>query len=450
MNKEPKKSLSRRSVLTTLLSSPLLLSAAARSDDVQHQGASSRGSQRAISGVTVGTPTAIQHNLGDTWAVAWADDNALYAPSNDGWGFYDPSRPPPDMEKVFRRFFTGDQIQRLAQDPERTGHTLQRQIEAYERVQAAGNGNGPNTHLAFNKLLGETPTALTGVKINNMTDFEALDHLKRDPYPFWWAGSDGCTWKSSGCSYIDGALYWAVARHKYGDVWGNRCTRQTAQNASILRSTDLGRTWTRSPEENLRAPLFPGSAFATPYFIDYGRQRPAIDAADRYVYAISNNGFWDNGDHLVLGRVPRDKIANLIGADWEFFTGGAEGDGTNNAAWARDSQLATQLLGAPGQFGETGAAYLPARGRYLMISWYFSACSGHIKEGSKRSVWDFYEAPSVWGPWTRIGTHTWFPQGYYCPVICPKFQTADRIYVFTSGFSSMDVYRLTVVPVTLR
>ena len=41
-------------------------------------------------------------------------------------------------------------------------------------------------------------------------------------------------------------------------------------------------------------------------------------------------------------------------------------------------------------------------------------------------------------------------QGYYCPCICPKFQSASRIYVFTAGdWTNANVYHLTVVPVDI-
>src|SRR6266436_1002990 len=43
---------------------------------------------------------------------------------------------------------------------------------------------------------------------------------------------------------------------------------------------------------------------------------------DRYVYATSNNGFWDNGDNYILGRVLRSKIGALKAADWTFYQGG--------------------------------------------------------------------------------------------------------------------------------
>src|SRR6202008_4923414 len=144
---------------------------------------------------------------------------------------------------------------------------------------------------------------LDGITVNRMRDFEALDQVKPDPH-FGKAAADDRTWKSSGCSFIDGALYCSISRHNYGDPFGER-RRQDALNGSIIKSTDYGKTWTRSAQENYDAPMFPGPNFATPYFVEYGKTPAPPDGGDKYVYAISNNGFWDNGDYLILGRVER-------------------------------------------------------------------------------------------------------------------------------------------------
>ena len=76
---------------------------------------------------------------------------------------------------------------------------------------------------------------------------------------------------------------------------------------------------------------------------------------------------------------------------------------------------------------------------------------GYVKGMSATTAWDFYEAPAPWGPWSLIYSHTWTPQGYYCPVVCPKFQTADKVYVVTAGdFQNWwDHYHLTIVPIVL-
>lgn len=254
-----------------------------------------------------------------------------------------------------------------------------------------------------------------------MADFRKQDHVKDvvdQINQTIKVGADGCTWKSSGCASIDGTLNWVIARHAYGEMSGDPRMRQTAANARIIKSTDFGKTWIRSAEENLNAPMFPGSSFATPYFIDYGRGRTSVDGADRYVYALSTNGFWDNGDTLTLGRVRRDRIGFLSGSDWESFTGG---DGSTDTNWTRDVAGATPVLRNPETVGQTGAIYLAARRRYMMIGWYYPAGTGKLKDASTKTVRDFYEAPKAWGPWSRIASHTWSPQGYYCPPFVRSF-----------------------------
>jgi len=386
---------------------------------------------KAINAVHVGAPTTIKENLGDTWIPVWADDDNLYTPSNDTAGFgNDP----------FSTIVTDDQRRRFARDPE---GLLKALTPDQQKILQDSFGT-----IAFNRLQGNDPLKLSGNTVNQMPEFVAQDRAKQDP-PGVWVGMDGRTWKSSGCTSIDGTLYWVIARHNYGDPFGKVCLRQTAADASIIKSNDFGRTWIRSAEENLTRPMFPGSQFATPYFVDYGKTPIPVDGADRYIYAISNNGFWDNGDRLIIGRVLRTRIGRLDGSDWEFFIGG---DGLRDTSWSRDATAAKAIVENPQKLGETGAVYLSSRQRYMMVAWYYPSCSGHFKGASTKTVWDFYEAPKPWGPWTHIASHTWAPQGYYTPAICPKFQSADKVYVFTAGdFNNPeDFYHLTVVPIDLR
>jgi hypothetical protein len=398
---------------------------------------------RAAGKVRVGTPRVIPDNYGDTWALAWGDDDSLYTPANDTTGFRLPER----ISRVLPRL-TDEQERLLGEDYLAFKRTLpddqKKQItDAHEFFST----------IAFHRLEGSGPHMLRGTTVNFMTDFVAQDRRREFVEPRsgqkWPLGPDGCTWKSSGCASIDGALYLVVARHMYGEFAGDPRRRQTAASASILKSVDFGRSWSRSSEEALASPMFPGSHFATPYFIDYGKGRSAVDGADQYVYAISNNGFWDNGDAMVLGRVRRAHIGRLEGSDWEFFAGG---DGADSSSWTRNPLRAVSVLKNPGKLGMTGAAYLRARQRYLMIGWYYPAGSGKFDDhASTHTVWDFYEAEKPWGPWRCLDSHSWQPQGYYCPLVCPKFQSADRVHVYTAGdFKNWkDYYRLTVVPTDL-
>jgi hypothetical protein len=111
---------------------------------------------------------------------------------------------------------------------------------------------------------------------------------------------------------------------------------------------------------------------------------------------------------------------------------------------------AKPILDKPGRFGMTGAVYLHAHQRYFMIGWYYPAGGGKMKGAATHTIWDFYESPHPWGPWNRIGSYDSQPSGYYSPEVCPKFQTADKIYVFAAGnWNSPPDYRLTVFPLEI-
>lgn len=345
----------------------------------------SGGPSRRLRVVGVGTPVPVEDNSGDTWVAAWADDDNLYSPSNDTTGFH----------------------------------------------------KAPNANVAFNRISGADPLHLNGVTVNPMQTYG--EEGKKGP--------DRCTWKSSGCTFIDGVLYWVVARHEYGETSGDPYRRQPAHNASIIKSMDYGRTWTRSADVNYQAPMFPGRRFATPYFIEFGREGSGKANVGDYIYALSNNGFWDCGDDMVLGRVARSKISLLNGSDWEFYKGG---NGRERSAWTKDMNGAKPVLEGERRFGMGGAVYLHEHQRYFMIGWYYPAGGGKMKGAQRHTAWDFYESPQLWGPWTRIGSYDSQPSGYYSPQVCPKFQTPNKVYAFTAGnWDSSSDYRLTVVPIEI-
>jgi hypothetical protein len=338
-----------------------------------------------VRAVNVGKPVAVEDSQGDTWNSAWAEDGSLYSPSDDTKGFH----------------------------------------------------NTISANVAFNQITGDDPLHLSGITVNPMQDY-GKEAQK---------GPDRCTWKSTGCTFIDGVLYLVVARHCYGEDSGDAHRRQTAQNASIIKSTDFGRTWTRAEKENYEAPMFPGQRFATPYFIEFGHEGSGRANVGDYIYALSNNGFWDCGDDMVLGRVARSKIGNLNGSDWEYYIGGT---GDLRTAWTKNMNDAKPVLKGPGRFGMTGAVYLHPHKRYFMIGWFYPAGGGKMKGAETHTTWEFYESPQPWGPWTRIGSYESAPSGYYTPGVCPKFQTANKAYVFTAGnWTSPPDYRLTVVPLDI-
>ena len=336
--------------------------------------------------VTVGSPTLIQPSNGDTWEAAWADDGDLYVTSDDTTGFD-------------------------------------------KRV---------HSNLAYHRLSGDA-VSLKGETVNGMQEYGGFCEL----------GPDHCCWKACGNTCVDGTLYAWVSRHDYGQNSGDPTKRQTASNASLIKSTDHGRTWVRTAQENYDKPMFPGRRFGAPFFIQYGQDYGgSADGSDHFVYAVSNNGFWDNGDDMILGRVPRGKIGNLNAGDWQFFKGG---DGGGEAAWTLKLEEAAPIIRNPGKCSMTGAQYLAPLKRYLLVQWYYT-CGGGKNGHNRETVWDFYFSPTPWGPWKAEASWKNSEHGYYNPCVVGKFlrNEARDLILFTSGrWDDGAVYKLTLLPCRL-
>ncbi len=335
---------------------------------------------------------------GDTWDPFWADDGNLYAFNCDGRGF-------------------------------------------------GPKGGGRN--LAFNKLVGDAPDALAGSQVNSMDEYG--NGGKR--------GSDGATWKACGQECIDGVYYAFVSRNTYGSESGDPLMRQTAVNASLIKSTDRGLTWTRTAEENYAQPMWPGPGFGAPFFVHYGQNGGHVmrDAADRFVYASSTNGFWNDGDSYILGRVERSKLSALRSADWSYYTGG---DGTRDASWSPRIADAHPILKSPARCGQGPICYIPALNLYLLVAWFNTSRLMKWYEPN-RMQYDFYQAAHPWGPWQLVNSFddSFISSGHmYGPSLCARFQQHGAgevgMTMFTAGCPFKDIpeglYKMWEIPLILR
>lgn len=298
-----------------------------------------------------------------------------------------------------------------------------------------GRGFGKERrNLCLNKLTGSDLKSLKGELVNPM------DYGKADEN-----GPDGATWKVAGQECIDGVFYAFVARNTYGKWSKDPLLRQTSFNASLIKSTDHGLNWTRPTADNYKSPMWPGKSFGAPCFIHYGKNGGQVkrDKADQYVYAVSNNGFWNGGDLFVLGRVRRADLPRLNAADWSYYSGG---DGMDSSAWTPDLAKAKPILEQPAKLGLTAPVFIPALNRYLLVSWYITPT---LKRWFTPELvtFDFYEAPHPWGPWKSVASFddTFLPKGHhmYGPNLCAKYQEvrADGVKVdlYTSGCPFQDV-----------
>ncbi|MBO0864380.1 MAG: hypothetical protein J2P16_04825 [Mycobacterium sp.] len=339
-------------------------------------------------------PFTYRNSGGDVWSSTWADDGNLYSISDDTGGW----------------------------------------------------NSACNSNFAVNMESGDDPLHLVGHTVNCMSDYGFAGFSQPNGY----------NWKAESIISIDGTLYASIGNMIY-DCCGHR---QFIENSTLIKSTDHGKTWTPSETQNYDRPMFPYRGFA-PFFIQYGQDdNPAstADGADQYVYAISNDGYYNNGDETILGRVPRDKIGRLDGADWQFYRGGP---GLQDSSWGSIDQ-AKSLLDVPFHIGSAQVQYDAPLHKYLYIPWYWAYTidsSGVYRPNYAESTWNAYEAPTPWGPWQRFKSHQFtadapdvgtYGQGWYGPIVAPKFISPDgrQLYVFAANL--VDRYALNVFPMVIN
>jgi hypothetical protein len=342
---------------------------------------------------TLGTPVAYTPYLhGDTWNPTWADDDNIYSIACD---------------------------------------TL-------------GNAQNPtNSNLAVYKISGGAPPNIKVELVNSMPQFGKCTQT--------WP-EDNCCWKGSSLTCVDGVLYLAAARNRYGNGDPKEFQIQQVWDSVIIKSTDHGKTWSDVPP--LGQSMFPGHTFGNPAFIQYGKNGAAgPHESDKYIYAVSNDGTWNNGNTMVLGRVPRDKIGNLNAADWKFVN-----DFTKDyqPVWKPRHDTAMYIFRAPGQAGFCNMAWLPGLNLYVLLQWHYPSLNQWpevVKWNTSR--FQFYSSPTPWGPWSLFHVQDITPQGFYNPAVLPKFISADgkSFTVICAGdFSTPDhpYYGVNMIPVMIE
>ncbi len=201
--------------------------------------------------------------------------------------------------------------------------------------------------------------------------------------------------------------------------------------ATILKSTDHGRTWTWDKRE----PMFSDHVFTTIWFADFGKGGAL--APDGYVYAYGLDGNWrDSFDDTVadpqsvfMARVPKGKVQDR-GA-WEFYAGGND---RGKPSWTSkiaerkpvltdQRRLYAQTYGTNASnlsvISQGGVTYLAKQKRYVYTSW-------------TEYTFEFFESPTPWGPWRHFlskdfGGYPWSTSKYggYGVTIPSKFVQPD-------------------------
>ena len=236
--------------------------------------------------------------------------------------------------------------------------------------------------------------------------------------------------KPTGMLCLRGRLYLAVQDLDYE-------TYDDAPAATIASSGDGGRTWVEAAR-----PMFHGSVFTTIMFLDAGPEA----TAEPYVYAYGLDHNWRASDHMLdpqglyLARIPADHDPQSL-ASWEFFSGL---DAAGAPTWSHDLAAKAPVLVDCARrhpegrkkgyavLGQGGVVYDAPLHRYLYTSW-------------TEYTFEFYEAPTPWGPWRRFlskdfGPPPWTPtnHGGYGTTIPSRFISADgkTMWVQSNTWSS--------------
>lgn len=250
---------------------------------------------------------------------------------------------------------------------------------------------------------------------------------------------------------MDDRLYFAVELMNFGD--NKDLNRQHNISAWIMTSDDGGCTWN---EDETARDFFTGR-LASPHFLQFGRNYEG--AKDEFVYAYfpaadDGNSYWENGDYILLGRVPREKLT--VRSEWVFWTGAADG----GANWSSRDAMAQPVFRYPLMTGENHVSYNKGLGRYIMGNYSFLDLAGKpmpyhqnnsFDADLQRSQLTLFEAPEPWGPWSLFyQDDDWGRRGGYQPAFPTKWmdEAGTSMWMVYSG--SEEDYNFTLQKITLR
>ena len=271
-------------------------------------------------------------------------------------------------------------------------------------------------------LWGESRDGLDVEKFSGgPSDYKITKYNHMNDYTGW----GGAGQKPSGMICVDGVLYLAFQNLLFGNMPPHSPKSQPGSDAHIVCCDTRWNQW----KPSIRAidkPMFPGSRFGGPAFINYGKNNE--NARDDYVYAVSGDQ-WDNGSVVRLGRVPNKFITER--AYWEFV---CAFDKDGEPAWHNNLDYAIPILTIHRYIGLPEMVYLAKIKRYLFLTWHLKG-DFDPNEGTDLLI---FESPEPWGPFALVHYEEyWEGKAFtpYCPRIPLKWMADDHLsgYIQFSG-----------------
>lgn len=256
--------------------------------------------------------------------------------------------------------------------------------------------------------------------------------------------------KPAGLLDVEGLLYFAVEYQNYG--WDETFKRQENVRGQILTSWDYGKTWNRNATP---VDFFKGR-LSSCHFVQYGagyRDAPADFVYAYFPVADDGRSYWENGDAMILGRVPKHRIIDR--KYWEFYVGM---DTNGNPSWSTDDAGAVEVFRYPLMCGENHISYNKGLDRYILGNYSFVDDNmiprpnhqGAWPESAYRSQLTLFESKTLHGPWKLFyRDDDWGTYGGYQPSFPPKWMYEGGKVMFMVSSGTYDDYNFTVQKVNL-
>lgn len=320
------------------------------------------------------------------------------------------------------------------------------------------NFGGPDTYAHLLKCTGIPPTH----KVTTVTDFMG--------YPFRdWTPLDKLYRRYiCGVVAVKNMLYatlydydWDIATHKLPfdtlskflkmyNPWPNLSHNQLkelgfidgysklAGVAGIISSKDKGKTWENIPVHD--TPQFFGNKFGAPAFLTFGPGNNETPLTLKpYVYAISNDGSWETGDHVRMAKVHEDSV--VYRNAWQFLSGFSR---PNIPQWSKAENEMRPIFTDLDHVGHPTITYNKAIKRYILCISSDVVPHSENSDTTATKRWDMesemqlYESENPWGPWKNFyAVKPWGGKDHTCyiPQIPTPWLSKDGLsgYVLYAG-----------------
>lgn len=218
--------------------------------------------------------------------------------------------------------------------------------------------------------------------------------------------------KSYGILSVGGVLYaW----------WGPGSGGTFCRETRVLKSSDRGKSWTKSEWRFAKQDELYGGTFCN-FGKDYA------DARDDYVYSYFPRGTnWaiNKPGKVDLARVPKDKIMQRD--SYEFFAGL---NSRGQPIWTKELTKRMPVFEDAAGVRTASVGYDIGLNRYLLTTEHTQAAAGNLA---------IFDGPEPWGPWTTVAYYRKWNnrRGTISFYFAPKWFSSDGKQ-FTLVFTDSD------------